>query len=127
VTTARKARRSPVKRGRKRPKTEYVDEEYKRFVWTLPCRAALALGHARECEGRIEAAHVGRRGLHQLAHPRTLIPLCSWHHRYDAHDHATRNGKPGFIASMSKDDRRDWYDAQIAEVNDLFEASRGRL
>lgn len=131
-------RRSPLPRrqtwlrrkGRpKRPPVEWVDESeaYKAFVRDQECRVAVSLGHRRECRGPIHAAHLGRRGLGQLADWRTIAPLCEWHHLRDSHDHATKDGKLGFLASMNKWDRRAWYDDAIAATWSLWEAWNGRV
>ena len=120
--------RSAPRRSKRRTTTETVEStEYADFVRSLPCRVAVALGHHRQCQGRIHAAHVGPRGLGQKSACDELIPLCAWCHLRDSHDHATRNGALGFIASIPKAERQDWYDDQIGQVRDLFEASRGRL
>lgn len=107
---------------RARRRAESATSAFKAFVASLPCRVGVEIGAHVQCRGPVEVAHVGRRGMSQKSKGRTLIPLCGFCHRTDSHDHATVEGKLGYLASMSKWDRQDWYDAQIEAVNKLYDA-----
>lgn len=50
---------------------------YLDFIRQWPC----ALAATDDCEGTVEAAHVGERGLGQKSKDEEAIPLCSGHHR----------------------------------------------
>jgi hypothetical protein len=50
---------------------------YLEFIRQWPC----VLAAARDCEGNVEAAHVGDRGLGQKSKDEQAIPLCAGHHR----------------------------------------------
>src|ERR1039458_8407410 len=68
--------RSPIKRrAPKRKKGE--NKDYIAWLHTLRC-----LIDAPECEWfRLEAAHVGIRGLGQKCPDSEAVLLCEWHHR----------------------------------------------
>jgi len=116
-------------RPKRRAEVERVDElpVFRDFVRAQECRVAVALGNRRECEGEIQAAHVGPRGLGIKCSDWTLTSLCSWHHLADSHDHATRGGRLGFIASIPKLERQAWYDEQAAATWALWQAWKGRI
>ena len=70
-------RAKPIPKKRLRPRRGPVrDAKYLAWIRTQPC--ATEVVHF----GRIEAAHVGPRGLSQKCSDREAIPLCSWHHRF---------------------------------------------
>ena len=83
--------------------------EFLDHVRRLPCCAPGA--HF----GRTEAHHAGARGLGQWASDMTAIPMCTGHHRawHDCN---------GVFRGWSKDQRREWVEARIAETR----ASYGR-
>ncbi len=45
-----------------------------------PDRAALAASKTTPCRGRIEADHMGARGVGQKAGDETVAPMCTGHH-----------------------------------------------
>ena len=65
------------------------DPEYLTFIRSLPCLICRRTN-------RIEAAHVGARGLGQKCDDRETIPLCAFHHREGEHAHH-RIGKKFWI------------------------------
>ena len=83
--------------------------EFLDHVRRLPCCAR------GEHFGHTEAHHAGSRGLGQRASDMTAIPLCTGHHRawHDCN---------GVFRGWSKDQRREWVEARIAETR----ASYGR-
>ena len=69
------------------------DPAYLKWIRTLPCVCCRwpifwETLHVQPREsGRIEAAHVGGRGLSQKCNDRETIPLCRWHHRTGPESH----------------------------------------
>jgi len=117
-----------MKRRRPRPRPEgHEDPDYLAFLRVLDCRAAVALNSYQFCEGPMTAAHVGDRGIGQRCPDSEAISLCTYHHLRDAHDHATTAGQLGFLASMTAEQRREWYAEQIAACRSLYLAATGRL
>lgn len=49
---------------------------YMLWVKSLPCTVS-----SMDCNGPVEAAHVGDRGLSRKSNDEETIPLCSGHHR----------------------------------------------
>ena len=66
--------------------------------------------------GSVEAHHAGARGLGQRASDMTAIPLCTLHHR-DWHD------CNGVFRGWSKEQRRAWAEARIAETQANYSRS----
>ena len=74
------------------------DPAYLKWIRTLPC-VCCAIGDWGPgwlevlCRSlgavgvRLEAAHVGKRGLSQKCNDRETIPLCRWHHRTGPESH----------------------------------------
>ena len=87
------------------------DAAYLRWLRTLPC---LVCG----ITVRIEAAHVGERGLGQKCPDRQAVPLCELHHRLGPHSHHTIGRKFWTHWKLSR------YDA-IARYNQLFDTDGG--
>ena len=87
------------------------DRAYIAWLHTLPCCADWS---GRDCRGRIEAHHTGRRGMGQRAHDHTAIPLCTQHHR-SWHDCS------GMFRDWTRDDRRDWADRMAATARAAWE------
>ena len=97
------------------------DEAYLARVRQLPCCAVnlavhgpIFCGAIHRCVGRIHAHHAGRdRGVGQKASDYTAIPLCA-----SSHDawHAGR----GVFFGMTREMRRVWADARIAETQRLL-------
>ena len=74
-------RRTPLKRRSNRPVRRSggaeQNPEYLDVVREWPC----VLHASGDCDGAIEAAHVGDRGLGQKSKDEEAIPLCAGHHR----------------------------------------------
>lgn len=73
-------RRTSIKRRRgaaRRAGNALQNPEYLDFIRQWPC-VLVATG---DCEGHVEAAHVGDRGLGQKSRDEETIPLCAGHHR----------------------------------------------
>src|SRR5215218_3929929 len=101
-------RGGPLKRYtrlRARGKTAHARRErdwvYMAFVRSRPCIARL-LAQGFECEGRIEANHVG--GRYGADSDRRCIPMCSKHHE----DWTGRVGGRGLFAGWPVSRRREW-------------------
>ena len=91
MNRARKARRNPA---------------YVTWVRSLFC----VLSSLRECWGRTEPHHAGKKpGVGLKAADDTCIPLCVRHHR-------ELEDKSGFFKGWAKDEMRTWEDAMIAET-----------
>jgi len=71
-TTIIRRRNAAKRSGRTEQNPEYLD-----FIRKWPC----VLAATRDCEGHVEAAHVGDRGLGQKSKDEEAIPLCAGHHR----------------------------------------------
>jgi len=78
-----RVRRGPPRRGSE------PDEKYKAWIRKLPCvvceRARIT--SYRWVFLRIEAAHVGERGMSQMAPDRQTLPLCVFHHTAGPQSH----------------------------------------
>lgn len=72
----------PNRRKGRKPDTEYLE-----FIRRLPCCVC-----KKRWWSRVEAAHVGHRGLGQKSNDRETIPLCT-HHHTGGKDAAHRLGK----------------------------------
>jgi len=72
--------REPIKRTaiKRRPPRVRRDLNPRYLDWLRQQRCMLASAH---CNGAIEAAHVGDRGLGQKCADREAVPLCAAHHR----------------------------------------------
>jgi hypothetical protein len=92
------------------------------FVAELPCVGVnfrtpnggrIALLH--RCEGRIEVCHEGRtgKGIGTRCPDSETIPMCTWLHRQWT-EHR------GWFAGWTKETRRAWADARIAETTALY-------
>ncbi len=86
------------------------DFEYMAFVRSRPCIARLLVTGGYECEGRIEADHVG--GRYGQDSDRRCIPLCSLHHR----QRTGVVGGRGLFAGWSLDRKREWGRQAVAET-----------
>lgn len=75
-TPVRQVRFGPPRRGSE------PDEAYKKWLRTQRCIVCSAwdIKPDRYALSRVEAAHVGPRGLGQLCPDRQALPLCIWHH-----------------------------------------------
>lgn len=85
---------------RRRPR----DLEYMAWVRRQPCIVrSLPPDPARltPCSGRVEADHLGQRGLGQKADDRTCAPMCSQHHR-ERTDHS------GAFRDLTQLEQRAW-------------------
>lgn len=124
-------RRTPLKRGsssmsrkpmrRSRPKgqpPERKDEAFKAFVRTLPCCSPGFMPGsycgARPCDPHHK--HGDGKGI--KTHDRTCIPLCRYHHS-DAED------RRGAFCDFTKQEMRDWHDAESRRVQKLYEEQEG--
>jgi len=131
--------RSPLKRTtplgrkgwmrRKRPRRlsgPHADPARMGFVAELPCVGVRAFNgierrrggyvlNTHRCEGRIEVCHEGRtgKGMGTRCPDSETIPMCTALHRHWT-DHS------GWFAGWTKEQRRDWADARIAETTALY-------
>ena len=127
-----RARRSPVrrtqiKRARRKPRPD-ADPDYIEFRHHIDCRDAVYLDTYRFCEGPITAAHVGDRPFGRKCPDAQAIALCYGHGVTDQHWFGRgKDGRRGFFAAMTKEQRRDWYAEQIAACRSLYLESRGAL
>lgn len=78
---APKKARKPMKRSNRKRKAKMYARNYGErgdSVRAMPCLLAASGG----CEGRIQAAHADARGMGSVGGDRrSLVPLCSHHHR----------------------------------------------
>jgi hypothetical protein len=113
-TPVRKVRLGPPRRGSE------PDEAYKKWIRKFPCILSERFEHrtVRYVLSRIEAAHVGQRGLGQLCPDRECLPLCVWHHTEGPHSHHVLGKK--FWAHW----RLNRF-ALIAEFNARYEQATG--
>ena len=74
-------KRTPLKRRGSKPIRRaggaVQNPEYLDFIRRWGC----VLAATYDCEGAVEAAHVGDRGLGQKCRDQETIPLCGYHHR----------------------------------------------
>jgi hypothetical protein len=129
LETRTELKRTRFKRKRRRPRPEgHDDPDYIDFLHSLDCRVAVHLGSRRFCDGPMTAAHVGDRGVGQKCPDRQSVSLCYAHGVTDAHFFGRgSDGKRGFFAAMTKEQRRDWYGEQVAACNSAYFAATGRL
>lgn len=75
------ANRTPVRQARFKPRRgRFLDEPYLKWLRSLPCVVCGTFS-------RIDAAHVGPRGLGQKCSDREALPLCRRHHVDGEHSH----------------------------------------
>jgi hypothetical protein len=119
-------RRSAMPRSRpgKQP-PERADEAFKRFVRTLPCCAPMVDRYPTmpadvfRCGNRpSDPHHKHGDGKGIKTHDRTCVPLCRFHH-----DDA--EGKRGVFSGFTKQQTRDWHDAESKRVVELYEKTKG--
>lgn len=108
-------RRTPLRRKtrlRARGKTKHARRErqfwYMEFVRTLPCAARLLPVGGFECEGPIQADHVG--GRYGKDSDLRCVPMCRKHHE----DRTGRVGGGGVFAGWSLERKREWGKQAIA-------------
>jgi len=65
------------------------------------------------CTGRVQADHMGMRGLGQKADDSTCAPMCERHHR-------ERTDKFGSFAHVSREDLRAWCARAIARTQQIW-------
>jgi hypothetical protein len=78
------------------------DWPYLAFVHTLPCAARLLTSTGYECDGPIEADHIG--GRYGEDSDKRCIPLCRKHHR----QRTGVVGGGGLWAGWSLERKREW-------------------
>ncbi len=114
-------RRVRMKRGRPAVQPpERRDDSFKAFVRTLPCCAPLPMfdGATTACMARpCDPHHKHGDGKGIKTHDRTCVPLCRYHH-----DDA--EGKRGVFSGFTKQQTRDWHDAESKRVNELYERTK---
>ena len=121
-TPLKRYKRLNPRRKTARRSNQLRSPEYLAFVRTLPC-CALQEEHdvmktlmGQECSRGIHAHHAGRRpGTGVKAPDDTAIPLCDVHH-FEWHQAA------GMFHGWSREQRREWADARIAETKIAFSA-----
>ncbi len=74
----------------------------------------VALAVVTPCRGRVEADHMGARGIGQKADDRTCAPLCSGHHR-ERTDHF------GTFKHLTRDELRAWRARAIEHTQQAWE------
>lgn len=118
-------RRSPMRRGRRR--SRYArrprDLEFMRLVKRLPCSVRVDPPDPQRrtpCRGRVEADHMGERGLGQKADDRTCAPMCEAHHR-------ERTAHSGAFRDLTRDQVRVWRARAIAHTASAVAAVAERL
>jgi hypothetical protein len=79
------------------------DEAHLARVRALPCLIGFG------CEGRVEADHVGYRGVGEKSSDHETIPLCTRHHR-------ERHLKAGYFLGFTKTEMREWREDAIVRV-----------
>lgn len=90
------------------------DAEYLAWIRALPC----AVCAEPEWRGhRIEAAHVGDRGLSQKCPDREAIPLCPRCHRFDKDSHHRAGKRFWVIHGLDRE-------ALIGALNEQYETKR---
>jgi hypothetical protein len=106
-------RSTPRRSGRER------DVAYMLWVKTQICCAPDEPGPVGVgcCSGPIHAHHAGKRAAGRKADDDTCISLCSRHHN-DWH------GAVGPFAGWTREQRREWADARIAETRELWARNR---
>jgi len=60
---------------------------YLAWIRSLPCAVCRIWGLTRHEHGKVEAAHVGARGIGQKCADTETLPLCVHHHRTGPHSH----------------------------------------
>ncbi len=116
-------RKTPLKRYtrlRARSKTSKHarrerDWAYLAFVHTLPCHARL-IAQGFECEGPIEADHIG--GRYGADADRRCVPMCRRHHR----ERTGIVGGGGVFAGWPLERKREWGRAAIEATLATWEA-----
>lgn len=111
--------RLKARRDRKRRSARQRDTEYMLRVKQLPCCAYAPSDPACYSAGKvIHAHHAGQRAGGRKADDDTCIPLCEEHHR-NWHD------ARGRFYGWTRDQRRTWADARIAETRAKLARPRG--
>lgn len=120
-------RRTPLRRRRwmqrGRRTTTYArrprDVDHMKLVKRLACSVRVDPpdpDRLTRCGGRVEADHMGERGIGQKCDDHETAPLCEQHHR-ERSDHA------GAFADLTRDDVRAWKRRQVErtqrEVDEL--------
>lgn len=107
-----------IRRRRPTPRrsSRIRDASFMGFVHTLPCCAAGIGGHV--CTGRIEAHHMGVRGIGQKADDTTCVPLCTGAHRawHDCN---------GPFAGWARDERHVFAELTIGATRAAYARSQG--
>ncbi len=101
-------KRSPLKRKRSVQPDHLRDDEFKAWVTLQRCCAPGA-----SCALRSDPHHRREPGIARKSHDRTCIPLCRIHHG-EAHD------RVGRFKGWTKDEMRDWHDAQSAALLERY-------
>ncbi len=104
-TPLRRKTRIRQKRATPRRSSRIRDPEHMADVRRLPC-AAQSIPEATPCQGRIEADHMGRRGIGQKCPDDETGPLCSRHH-------AERGSFAGMFRHWTQPKMRQWLEATI--------------
>ncbi len=114
-------RRTPLRRKtrlRARGRTKHARRErdwvYMAFVRSRPCIARL-LAQGFECEGPIQADHIG--GRYGEDSDRRCVPMCTKHHE----DRTGRVGGGGLFAGWTVARRREWGLQAVAATLAAYE------
>ena len=74
----------------------------------------------RVCTGRIEADHMGRRGIGQKAEDSTCAPMCTKHHRH-------RTDVYGFFKGWTQAELRLWVEWAIGNAREQVSGMRAKV
>jgi hypothetical protein len=101
-----------------KPTGRVRDKDYLAFVHTLACASRSLPG--AECEGPIEASHMGRRPVGRKADDDTCIAQCR-------RCHTNFGAKAGPFRDMSPEQIRTWADHQIAQTRQAYTRLHGEV
>lgn len=93
------------------------DPAYLAWIRTLPCVICFAWKlPSRRYDGKVEAAHVGERGLGQKCPDQEALPLCILHHRTGEHAHHVLGKKFWQFWKLSRHELVAEFQKQYAEL-----------
>jgi hypothetical protein len=81
--------------------------------FAIAARAAGAEVRITPCGGRVEADHLGARGLGQKADDKSVAPMCQSHHR-------ERTDHNGAFRDLTRDEARAWRAAALDHTQNAW-------
>jgi hypothetical protein len=97
----------PTFRADPRRSSREMDPDYLAWLRTQTCRAYFLIADLKDrCNGRMEADHVGMRGLGQKCSDSECLTLCQRHHR-------DRHGLTGVFAGWSRERMHEWFEVNV--------------